>query len=250
MKCDVSKACSDPPFFHVSRRWSQWTSSCSVWTQSKTESCGFGRTRRERSGPWTSRSDLSARRPSSHANTHPRARRPRTDSTLLYSHWDLFCPRLEPLSHPVTAGRQCGGGSVWPVLWMKMSGLCGRLRFPVVQAWQLAEAAQEKRDCEATGWGQWSGRCVEQDLTRDHVGKSFMPCSSAAIWSVLCDVILQKRPAWPHTHEFAATNTLPLSQILHPDKEAVLTEQRRHRLKYLFTCIHPGSITCVPACRP
>lgn len=99
MKCDVFEACSDPPFSLVSRRWSQWTSCCSVWTQSKTESCGFGRIRRERSGPWTSRSDPSARRPSSHANTHPRARRPRTDSTLLCSRWDLFCTRLELPPH-------------------------------------------------------------------------------------------------------------------------------------------------------
>lgn len=36
---------------------------------------------------------------------------------------------------------------------MKMSGLCGRLRFPVVQARQPAEVAQKKRDCEAEGWG-------------------------------------------------------------------------------------------------
>lgn len=102
MKCDVFEACSDPLFSLVSRRWSQWTSCCSVWTQSKTESFGFGRIRRERSGPWTSRSDPSARRPSSHANTHPRARRPRTDSTLLCSRWDLFCAPDWSSPHTVT----------------------------------------------------------------------------------------------------------------------------------------------------
>lgn len=32
---------------------------------------------------------------------------------------------------------------------MKMSGLCGRLRFPVVQARQPAEVAQKKRYCGA-----------------------------------------------------------------------------------------------------
>lgn len=62
-----------------------------------------------------------------------------------------------------------------------------------------------------------------------------------------------KRPACPRTHEFAAINKLPLSQILHPDKEAVLTVQRRDRLKYFITSIHPGSIACLPslpACWP
>lgn len=44
----------------LSRRWSRWTSSCSVWTRAKTESCGCGRIRLERSGLWTWRSDLSA----------------------------------------------------------------------------------------------------------------------------------------------------------------------------------------------
>lgn len=44
----------------VSRRWSRWTSSCSVWILWGTGSCGWGRIRPEKFGPWTSRSNLRA----------------------------------------------------------------------------------------------------------------------------------------------------------------------------------------------
>lgn len=40
------------------RRWSQWSSSCSVWIQQKTESCGWKIINLERSDRWTWKSEL------------------------------------------------------------------------------------------------------------------------------------------------------------------------------------------------
>lgn len=119
-------------YFFFIRRWSRWTSSCSVWTRPKTESCGWKIIKPERSDPWTWKYELSIVGES----------RPSTDSILESVLLDL------PLARARVTGdrpaRCCSGrrGRLWGVNLSWHVSVCA--------AWRRADVAGVPNDPRPT----------------------------------------------------------------------------------------------------